>query len=295
VIFRFIQREKANYSVVTLCRVLGVSRSGYYAWEGRAKSAHAQRDEELLGKIRDIFERSGGRYGSPRVHAELKLGHGERVARKRVARLMRTAGLVARGGARRAHRPAQRAAAPFADELGRDFRAEAPDRVWVADITQHDTLEGWLYLSVVLDVFARRVVGWSMGERATTELVIDALSLAVARRQPRLPVVHHSDRGTQYTSLRFTKHLQNQGLVGSMGRSGSPGDNALMESFFATVQVELLDLKTWRTRDELRSALFEYLEITYNRQRRHSSLGYLTPKTFEDQARAKLPPVQGAG
>jgi putative transposase len=286
-IFRFIQREKANHPIQRMCRVLRVSRSGYYAWEARPQSAHARRDEELLKMIKRVFEASERLYGAPRVHAELRLKHHQRVAKKRVARLMREAGLQARVRGRRRARKAP-AEARHPDRLQRDFNASAPDRVWLADITQHRTSEGWLYLSVVLDAGDRMVVGWSMSERATTELVVDAVSFAVARRQPQVEVIHHSDRGSQYTSLRFTEHLQQTGLIGSMGRVGTPGDNAMMESFFATVQHEVLDTRRWRTRDELRSALFVFLEITYNRERRHSSLGYRTPTEFNTEARAKL-------
>jgi len=270
-----------------MCRVLRVSRSGYYAWETRPQSKHARRDEELLELIKSVFEASGRLYGAPRVHAELRLKHAERVAKKRVARLMRQAGLRARVRGRRRARPAP-AEAPHPDRLQRDFNVSQSDRVWLADITQHRTGEGWLYLSVVLDAGDRMVVGWSMSERATSELVVDAVTFAVARRQPQVEVIHHSDRGSQYTSLRFTEHLQQTGLIGSMGRVGTPGDNAMMESFFATVQHEVLDRQRWRARDELRSALFIFLEITYNRERRHSSLNYRTPTEFNTEARAKL-------
>ena len=270
-----------------MCHVLRVSRSGYYAWETRAQSEHAKRDEQLLALIKGVFEASDRLYGAPRVHAELQLAHGERVAKKRVARLMRQAGLRARVRGRRIARKAP-AAAPHEDHLQRDFNASKPDLVWLADITQHRTNEGWLYLAVVLDAGDRMVVGWSMSDRATSELVVDAVTLAVGRRQPKVSVIHHSDRGSQYTSLRFTEHLQQSGLVDSMGKVGSPGDNAMMESFFSTVQHEVLDTRRWRTRDELRSALFLYLEITYNRQRRHSSLNYRTPTEFNTEARAKL-------
>lgn len=287
-IYRFIQREKANHSIQLMCRVLRVSRSGYYAWAGRPKSKHQQRDEDLLVLIRGIFEASRELYGAPRVHAELRLSHGERVGRKRVARLMRQAGLRAKTRGRRRGGRKVRSAAPHEDLLQRDFSASAPNRVWIADMTQHRTDEGWLYLSVVLDVNDRMVVGWSMSENATTELVVDAVSFAVNRRQPEVPVIHHSDRGSQYTSLRFTQHLRNSGLIGSMGKVGSPGDNAMMESFFATVQHEVLDRQQWRSRDELRTALFIFLEITYNRERRHSSLNYRTPTEFNTEARANL-------
>jgi putative transposase len=270
-----------------MCHVLRVSRSGYYAWETRAQSEHAKRDEQLLALIKAVFEGSDRLYGAPRVHAELRLAHGERVAKKRVARLMREAGLRARVRGRRTRRQA-RVEAPHADHLQRDFSASRPDLVWLADMTQHRTDEGWLYLAVVLDAGDRMVVGWSMSERASAELVVDALSLAVGRRRPQVGTIHHSDRGSQYTSLRFTEHLQHSGLIGSMGRVGSPGDNAMMESFFSTVQHEVLDTRRWKTRDELRAALFIYLEITYNRERRHSSLGYRTPTEFNTEARAKL-------
>ena len=286
-IFRFIQREKANHAIQLMCRVLRVSSSGYYAWDARPQSEHAKRDEQLLALIQGVFEASDRLYGAPRVHAELRLAHGERVAKKRVARLMREAGLRARVRGRRARRQA-RVEAPHADHLQRDFHASRPDLVWLADITQHRTDEGWLYLAVVLDAADRMVVGWSMSERASAELLVDALSLAIGRRRPKVGVAHHSDRGSQHANLRFTEHLQQTGLVGSMGKVGSPGENAMMESFLSTVQHEVLDTRHWKTRDELRSALFIYLEITHNRERRHSSLNYRTPTESNTEACAKL-------
>jgi transposase InsO family protein len=267
-------------------RVLRVSRSGYYAWESRPVSNRERRNEELLEVIKEIFEASNHLYGAPRVHAELRLKYHEPVAKKRVARLMRLAGLQARVRGKRRSRKAPTAV--HEDLLQRDFTISEPNRVWVADMTQHRTDEGWLYLAAVLDAGDRMVVGWSMSERATTELVVDAVSQAVRRRQPNAGVIHHSDRGSQYTSIRFTEHLQELGLIGSMGRIGTPGDNAMMESFFSTVQHEVLDTKKWRSRNELRAALFIFLEITYNRERRHSSLGYRTPTEFNKEARARL-------
>jgi len=265
-----------------MCKVLAVSRSGYYAWRSRGQSARTDQDAELLRRIRDIHEESRGTYGAPRIHAELVLGQGIRCSRKRVARLMRLAGLVGvhrRRSGRRARRAKNQQRQP--DLVGRDFTSPGPDRLWVADLTQHMTGEGWLYLATVLDVFSRRVVGWAMGSRATTELALRALDMAVWNRGPRPGVIHHSDHGSQYTSLAFTARMSEAGVLGSMGTVGDALDNAAAESFFATLQTELLDRFSWPTRQSLMTAIFSYIEGFYNRKRRHSTLGYLSPKDYE--------------
>jgi transposase InsO family protein len=270
-----------------LCAVMGVAKSSYYAWKRHTPSARDLRDIELTRIIIAIHQASYGTYGVPRVHAELRAEHGVRIAPKRVWRLMRAAGLqgVHRRRTGRSQAATKALAARkervFDDLVERDFSADAPDRVWLADITQHPTGEGWLYLACVLDVCSRRIVGWSMAERADTELVVNAVQMAVTARDPRVGLVHHSDQGAQYTSLAFGRELQDLGLVGSMGRTGTAHDNAAMESFFASLQTELLDRHTWPTRDALRSAVFHFIEIFYNRRRRHSSLGQISPNEFE--------------
>jgi putative transposase len=273
-----IEAEKAHHAVSRLCRVLGVARAGYYAWASRPPSARAVADAALLEQIRDVHARSRGTYGAPRVHAELRLGLGVRVGRKRVARLMRSARIVGVHRRRRlglTRRDPAAASAP--DLVERAFTATAPDRLWVADITQQRTDEGWLYLAVVLDAFSRQIVGWSMAEHLRTELVLDALDMAITQRNPAPGLVHHTDHGCQYTSLAFGRRLQQAGLVASMGTVGDALDNAVAESFFATLECELLDRHAWPTRQGLRTAVFDFIEVFYNRQRRHSTLGYASP------------------
>ena len=268
--------------MTTLCRVLGVSTSGYYAWRKRGPSARARRDEELIGLIAKIHRDSKGTYGAPRIHAELTVGLEVKCSRKRVARLMQKAGLV--GVHRRANRGCTRRnpnheVAP--DLVQRQFTVSAPNALWVGDITEHTTDEGKLYLAVIIDAFSRLVVGWAMGEHATAELVIEALDMAVWRRQPSAGVVHHSDHGCQYTALAFGNATKAAGVITSMGSVGDTLDNAVTESFFATLQTELLDRHHWPTRQALRTAIFEFVEGFYNRRRRHSALGYLSPLEYE--------------
>lgn len=280
--FGFILAEKANHSVRLMCRMLGVSPSGFYAWVGRPKSERAIADEILTETIKVIHERSRRTYGAPRVHDELRLGLGINCGRKRVARLMRCSGI------RGAYRPrkrrttsADRNTAPHPDHVLRDFTAPAPDRLWVADITYVPTGENFLYLATVLDVFTRRVVGWSMAEHLRTDLVVDALEMACRNRDPAPGLVHHSDRGCQYTSFTFGRRCVDSGIVPSMGRTGTAHDNAMAESFFATLEKELLDMTRFTTKSEARRAIFDYIEIFYNRQRRHTKIGSLSPDEFE--------------
>jgi transposase InsO family protein len=279
--FRLVQELAARDVLVAVtCRVLRVSASGYYEWRGRAPSLRTVADAALTAQIREIHATSRGTYGVPRVHAELRLGCGVRCGRKRVARLMRTAGLhgiyVRR---RRRGCPAP----PVHDDLVRRlFVADQPNRLWLTDITEHPTREGKVYLAAVLDVFGRRVVGWSIADHLRAELVVDALEMARWRRRPAPgQTVVHSDRGAQYTSWAFGHRLRAAGLLGSMGRVGSAYDNAMMESFFSTLQRELLDRKSWTTRKELASAIFEWIEAWYNPRRRHTSINDLSPVDYE--------------
>jgi putative transposase len=281
-VFEFIQAEKAHHEVRTMCRVLGVSRSGFYAWSRRPPSRRDVDDERLLRAIRRIHAASRETYGAPRIHAELTFD-GHRVSRKRIARLMRQAQLsgLRRPKRRRGGRGSAQVG-PVTDLVGRRFSPEGPDRIWVADITSVDTREGWLHLAVVMDLFSRRIVGWAMAPHLRTELVADALEMAIVRRKPGPGLIHHSDRGCQYTSLGFGRKLRESGIVPSMGAVGTAYDNAVAESFFATFKKDLIHRHTWSTRDRLRLAIFDYIETFYNRRRRHSTLGQLSPAAFEE-------------
>ena len=271
-----------------MCRLLAVSASGYYAWRDRRPSARAEVDTALLARIKAIHKLSRGTYGVPRIHAELA-AEGISVGRKRIARLMRAAGL--KGVSRRKWvRTTKRAedARPAPDLVARDFQAAAPDRLWVADITYITTWAGFLYLAVVLDVFSRRVVGWAMATHLRTRLVLDALDMALVQRRPA-GVIHHSDQGSQYTSIAFGQRCAKAGVKPSMGSVGDCYDNAMCESFFATLECELLDRTRFRSQAEARSAIFEFIEGWYNPRRRHSSIGYLSPVNYE---RSLLPPAR---
>jgi len=279
--FRLVQELAAGgVRVAVACRMLQVSTSGYYEQRGRPPSPRAVADEALTIQIREVHACSRGTYGAPRVHAELRLGGGRRCSRKRVARLMRAANLC---GVYRRRRNRARPLPPVHDDLvRRRFIAEAPDRLWLTDITEHPTREGKVYLAAVLDVFGRRIVGWSIADHLRSELVVDALEMARWRRRPAPGrTVLHSDRGAQYTSWAFGHRLRAAGLLGSMGRVGSAYDNAMMESFFGTLQRELLDRRQWQTRKELAAAIFEWIEAWYNPHRRHSSIGNLSPVAYE--------------
>ena len=279
--------NRAEHPIGRMCAVLGVSRSGFRARQARRPSARARADAGLTGRIRAIHERSAGTYGAPRVHAELA-DAGVRVGRKRVERLMREARLAGasrRRGTRTTTRDA--GARPAADLVDRNFQAEAPNRLWVADITYVPTWTGFLYLAVVLDAFSRRVVGWAMGFDLRAQLVLDALNMALGQRRPR-GVIHHSDQGSRYTSIAFGLRCKEAGVRPSMGSVGDAYDNALCESFFATLECELLQRRKFATKAEARIAVFTFIEGWYNPSRRHSALGYKSPNEFERIAFATL-------
>jgi transposase InsO family protein len=264
-----------------MCTVLSVSASAYYEWEQEQQSAHERRDEELLALIRQLFAEFRGRYGMPRIHAELvKRGH--RVSRKRVARLMREGGLRAKSARKYKATTDSKHNLPVAPNLlAREFGAERPDAVWVSDITYLWTREGWMYLAVIIDLFSRKVVGWSLRERMTADLVCEALDAAVRLRRPRRGLVFHSDRGSQYASAAFRRRLWRYGMRQSMSRKGNCWDNAVAESFFATLKKELVRDVPFDSRAHARSEVFEYVEVFYNRHRAHSLLGYASPTSFE--------------
>jgi len=283
-----VKANQALYPIATMCHVLGVSTSGYHAWLRRPLSARARSDAALCERISQIHAASHGVYGTPRVHAELT-ETGIRVGCKRVARLLKRLGLqgVSR---RRAVRTTVRSQAPGAPDLvDRQFAAEEANKLWVADITYIPTGNGFLYLAVVLDVFSRRIVGWSMATTLHKKLVLDALNMAVAVRKPRA-VIHHSDHGSQYTSLAFCKRCREAGVRPSMGSVGDAYDNAMAESFFATLECELLDRQRFKTHADARSAVFAFIEGFYNPRRRHSALGHLSPAEFERRHSTPLSP-----
>ena len=281
--YEFIEAEKASFPVRLLCKVLGVAPSGFYAWRSRPEAPRARADRMLASKIVEIHKASRGTYGSPRILVELK-EQTVQVGRKRVARIMREHGLVVRR--RRPFRPRTTDSNhrhPIANNvLDRDFTRSAPNQAWVGDITYIPTGEGWLYLAVLLDLYSRRVVGWAMSEHIDRHLVIGALSMTVANRGiPEGGVLHHSDRGSQYACEDYQKILAGYGFTVSMSRKGNCWDNAVSESFFATLKTELVHLRIFPTRAEARRAIFEYIEVFYNRQRRHSALGYQSPVQYE--------------
>ena len=266
-----------------MCRVLAVSKAGYYAWRDRPASARERANRCLAVDIRAVHRRSRGTYGSPRVHAELR-ARGIRCSEKRVARVMQGEGLRARVRRRFRVTTDARHSEPIAlNVLERRFTVAEPDRVWAGDITYVATREGWLYLAVVLDLASRRVIGWAMRHALERTLTLDALRMALAQRSPAPGVLHHSDRGSQYACGEYQALLARHGIRGSMSRRGDCWDNAVVESFFATLKTELVDGADWRTREEARAALFEYIELWYNRQRRHSALGYVSPVQYEQE------------
>ncbi len=281
--FRLVDVARAQHPVARLCRVLGVSRAGLYAWRARGPSRRERADRELTATIRHVFAGSWETYGAPRVHAELRETHGVRVGRKRVARFMRAMGIagVSRRRQRRQTTIPDPARPPAPDLVQRRFQADGPNQLWVADITYIPTHEGWLFLAAVMDVFSRKIVGWSMRHDLKAELVVDALAMAVARRRPAPGVIHHSDRGSPYTSLALGRTLREAGLLASMGARGDAFDNAACESFISTLKNELINRRSWKSRDQAKLAVFAYIETFYNPRRRHSALAYRSPVAFE--------------
>ncbi len=284
-LFGFMKAYQAVYPVRVMGRVLKVSTSGFYAWLLRLPSEHAQTDLLLRDRIQAISLRSRSTYGRPRIHAELA-DKGIRVGGKRIAQLMHNRSIC--GASRRKTTITtirDRDAKPAPDLVDRRFTADAPNQLWVADITYVPTRTGFLYLAIVLDVFSRRVVGWAMADHMRKELVIDALDMAIFRRKPGA-VVHHSDQGSQYTSIAFGQRCNAAGIRPSMGSRGDCYDNAMCKSFNATLECELLVKHRFRTRDEAEAAVFDFIEAWYNPHRRHSSLGYLSPINYERRAQA---------
>ena len=279
--YDFVESHRGRWPVRLMCRVLRVSPGGYYDWRGRPQSSRAAGHDALVVAIKAIHVETKARYGSPRVHAEL-VARGNRCCVNTVARLMRREGVVA--NTRRKFRVTtdSKHGRPVAENvLDRQFRPEAPNQAWTADITYVATCEGWLYLAAVEDLHSRRIVGWSMGPRIDSRLVVDALEMAVARRLPGEGLVAHSDRGSQYASEHYQSLLTGHGITCSMSRRGNCWDNAPMESFFASLKKELIQGETFATREEARASIFEYIEIFFNSIRRHSSLGYRSPAEYE--------------
>jgi putative transposase len=274
-----VSENQAAYPIATMCRLLGVSPSGYYAWVKRRPSRRAWADAELTDQIRAAHAGSHGTYGAPRVHAELA-AQGVRAGRKRIARLMAESGLAGVSRRKFVTTTVKDGGRQAPDLVERNFAAERPDLLWVADITYIPTWAGFLYLAVVLDAFSRRIVGWSMGTSLATQLVLDALNMALATRRPN-GVIHHSDQGSQYTSITFGHRCREAGVRPSMGSVGDAYDNAMCESFFATLECELLARRRFKTQIDARTAVFEFIEGFYNRRRRHSSIGYLSPVEYE--------------
>lgn len=281
-VYRIISAERASFPVSVMCDVLGVSRSGYHGWERRTPSGRALSDVWLTSRIKEIHERARGVYGSRRVQAELRLGEGIEVSRKRVRRLMRQAEISGLVRVKRGRTTIRVPGVRVADDLvERRFRPATPNVLWVADLTYLRTWEGWLYLAAVQDAYSRMIIGWAMAEHMRSELVVEALQMAVTRRRPQAGVVHHSDQGSQYVSLAFGQQARDAGIAVSMGSRGDCFDNAVAESFFATLKKELVHRQPWPSRRDLSSAIFEYIEAFYNRQRRHSTLDYLSPEEYE--------------
>jgi putative transposase len=279
-----VKANQATHSVQVMCRLLKVTPSGFYAWDERPMSARQRADIALTARIHEIHRRSRETYGSPMIHAELADEHGIHVGRKRVARLMRAAGL--RGATLRkfvvtTNSGMQRS--EVADLVERRFYAERPNRLWVADATYIPTWSGFLYLAIVLDVFSRKVVGWAMQNTLHTELMLAAIDMAITMRRPQR-VIHHSDHGCQYTSYAFGKRCQEAGIMPSMGTVGDAYDNAMAESFFATLEREVLSHRRFKSQAEAKMAIFDWLEGWYNPHRRHSALGYRSPVNYERRA-----------
>jgi putative transposase len=281
--FRLIEAEKAEHTISRLCTVLGVTRAGYYAWRRRGPSLRQLGDDELARLIVQIYDGSHQTYGAVRINEELRDEHQIRVGRKRVARLMRQRGIKGIPGQGRTRRTTipDAKAPPAPDLVERNFTAERPNALWLADVTYVPTLEGWLFLGVVMDMYSRKIVGWSMRDDLKADLVVDALAMAITRRRPPPGLVHHSDRGSQYTSLTFGKTLRQSGLLASMGSRGDAYDNAACESCISTLKREWIKRHRYRSRDQARLSIFQYIETFYNPRRRHSALGGISPNEYE--------------
>jgi transposase InsO family protein len=284
--FEFIEAEKAMFPIRLMCRVLRVTATGFYAWRSRPESKRAARDRQLTAKVRAFHEASRGTYGSPRILKDLQ-EDGEKVSRKRVARLMRENDLTGQMPRRFRRTTDSKHKLPVAENLlQRDFNAEAPNRVWAADISYVRTWEGWLYLAVVLDLFSRRVVGWAVADHMRTELVRDALTMAINHRRPEAGVIHHSDRGSQYASHEYQALLKQEDMICSMSRKGDCWDNSVVESFFGTLKEDLIHRHPWPTKRKAIEAINEYIACFYNSYRRHKYLDNISPVEYETQATA---------
>jgi len=286
--YQYIKQHRSAFRVRKMCRALKVSESGYYRWCGKGQSKRARENEQLILKIRQIHRKSKQRYGSPRIAQELN-DSGYHYNEKRIARLMRLGKIAAKTKRRFKVTTKSKHSLPVAENLvKRKFRASGPNRLWASDITYIWTGEGWLYLLAIMDVYSRQIVGWSMSNRLTQELAIQALQQAIWRRKPLPGCIFHSDRGSQYAGLEFCKLLKQYGFIQSMSGSGNCYDNAIMETFFHTLKTELVYFERYETRNEARRSIFEYIEVFYNRERRHSALNYKSPIDFERLAEVAL-------
>jgi putative transposase len=283
--FRFIEDRRADYPVTIMCGVLGVSPAGYYAWRSRPESQRSAANRELVNDIRRVHRDTNGRYGSPRVHAELR-AHGRGASRGRIERLMRRHGIRAIvAKPRRVRTTDSRHDFPIAPNLlERNFIAAAPNQIWLADITYVETKQGWLYLATLMDLYSRKIVGWAMADHLRAELPMAALAMAIATQRLGAGLIHHSDRGVQYASAEYRKMMQSAGFRASMSRKADCYDNAPMESFFHTLKTELVHHQDYETREEARRDIFAYIEGFYNRKRRHSAIGYISPIEMELKA-----------
>ena len=278
--YQFIDRYRSVYRVEKMCRTLNIGRSSYYAWKRRHKSMRGKENEALVFKIRLVHEKSRRIYGSPRITAELR-ANGIRCGKNRVARLMRENGIQAKTKRRFKITTDSKHDLPIVENLlEQDFTVDTPNKTWTGDITYIWTKQGWMYLAVVLDLFNREIIGWSMRKRITKDIVIEALAMAIKRKRPHKGLIFHSDRGSQYASHEFIKLLEGHDVIQSMSGKGNCYDNAVTESFFHTLKTELVYFEKYRTRVEARQSIFEYIEIFYNRVRRHSYLGYVSPVDF---------------
>ena len=289
--FQFIAAHQHEFPVRRMCQVLGVSASGFYAWRQRRPSARKMANDKLLSQIKQVHKESRDTYGSPRIHAALT-AQGFSCGLHRVARLMQKYGVRAKGKRRYKRTTNSRHAYPIVPNLlNREFTAKRPNKKWVGDITYVPTGEGWLYLAVVMDLYSRRVVGWAMADHMKQDLTLMALNMALSQRSPKPGLLHHTDRGRQYAATKYQAVLQQHQVQVSMSRSGNCYDNAPMESFFATLKAELAHYGWYFTRRQARAEIFEYVEVFYNRQRRHSSLGFLSPLQFEQKTITSFPTV----